>query len=36
MTTTTTQPAEQTTAALNSLKGPITQYIAETLTGIPQ
>lgn len=36
MTTTTTQPAEKATAALNSLKEPITQYIAETLTGIPQ
>ena len=30
--TTTTEPD----AALNSLKGPITQYIAKTLTGIPK
>ena len=32
MTTTTTEPD----AALSALKGPITQHIAETLTGIPQ
>ena len=31
--TTTTEPSA---ADLNSLKGPITQYIADTLTGIPQ